>query len=306
MTEKELLSAHSRSLPLQDGRVISLLDVGQAEGQPLLLFHGWPSSRAGALSWHERAKALGVRVIGIDRPGIGLSTPKPGRTILDWPQDIEEIADQLGLERFSVAGVSGGGPYALACAYKIPHRLHAVGSIAGMGDAALGLDGMRDANKMLFSLARKANWLLRFFFWAGIGRFIKEEAKLKPIIQKMLSDLPDVDKTVLSSPGLEQKFVLELQESFHQGAKWIAKEGALYTMPWGFRYEDLPKIPIHVWHGELDVNVPIRMNHLLVERAPHVQGHFFPDEGHLSLLAHKMDEILQALTTTQAPTKTPE
>ena len=174
-------------------------------------------------------------------------------------------------------------------------RLDSVGLIAGIGPFELGIEGMRKPNQQLFGMATKANGLLRFFFWLGIARFINNPEKLKTIINKMMADLPPVDREILAAPGLDDRFALELQQAFRQGAKWAAKEGAMYPQPWGFALKDLPSVPTFLWHGELDVNVPIQMSHKIVNEAPHIQTNFFSDEGHISLLAHHQTDILRTL-----------
>ena len=244
---------------------------------------------------YESATAQRVRVIGIDRPGFGLSTPRQGRTLLDWPDDVAEVATQLEIQRFSVAGVSGGGPYALACAVKLRDRIDAVGIISGMGPFDHGVTEMRVSNQRLFRLAANANWLLRLFLWLGVGRFSRDAERLQEIVPRMMSDLPEPDRILLEGGDLQRRVVLELQEAFRQGARWVAKEGAIYTKPWGFSFRDIPNIPTFLWHGELDLNVPISMSCALVEQMPHVKATFDPAHGHISMFAANMDSVLQAL-----------
>ncbi|MBC7801768.1 MAG: alpha/beta fold hydrolase, partial [Gemmatimonadaceae bacterium] len=104
---------------LPDGRAIAVEEYGDPAGLPVLYFHGWPASRLEAGLIPE----LPVRLLAFDRPGYGRSSPQPGRTLLDWPRDVAEVADRLGLDRFHVVGLSGGAPYAVACAYAIPDRV---------------------------------------------------------------------------------------------------------------------------------------------------------------------------------------
>ena len=101
---------------------------------PLLYFHGNPGSRLDFAPdrYDEALRAAGVRFIGTDRPGFGLSDPKPGRGHADWPADVSALADSLGLDRFAVLGYSRGGRYALACAALIPERLTAVGTLSAV------------------------------------------------------------------------------------------------------------------------------------------------------------------------------
>lgn len=285
----------SKTYTLSDGRTLGVEEVGAPEGHPIFWFHGWPGSRMGIVSIAEAAMRHHVRILGVDRPGIGLSSPVPNRTFLDWPQDIKQLANTLQIEHFSVVGISGGGPYALACAYALHDRIDSVGLIAGVGPFSLGLEGMREANQKLFRLAARANGLLRFLLWLGVGRNANNRERLQGSISKMLKDLPKPDQDCLSQSHLQPIFVHELQEAFRQGAKWVAKEGAMYPESWGFELGELPQIPTHIWHGELDRNVPIRMSREMAKAAPHIQTHFFEDEGHISILARCVDDILTTL-----------
>src|SRR5688572_7771596 len=103
------------SVRLRDGRTLAYAEYGTPQGRPLFWFHGTPGSRLQYIEFPESAD-LGLRVIAVDRPGCGLSDRKAGRTVAEWPADVAELADALGVDRYYVAGASGGGPYSLACA----------------------------------------------------------------------------------------------------------------------------------------------------------------------------------------------
>ena len=118
---------------LADGRRLGYAEYGDPEGKPLFYCHGFPASRLEAALLDPSARKAGVRVVAADRPGCGLSDFQPDRRIGDWPGDVVELAGALGIDRFAVVGVSGGGPYALACARKIPQRLTAAAVVCGLG-----------------------------------------------------------------------------------------------------------------------------------------------------------------------------
>jgi pimeloyl-ACP methyl ester carboxylesterase len=107
-----------RTIRLRDGRRLGYAGWGDAGGQPLLYFHGWPGARVEGRLADEAARVRGVHLIGIDRPGMGLSDFQPRRTLVDWPDDVLQLAAALTLERFAVLGISDGGPYAAACAWN--------------------------------------------------------------------------------------------------------------------------------------------------------------------------------------------
>src|SRR5947209_6974833 len=99
-----------------------------------------PTVRPSSTSMVRRA-----RVITVDRPGMGLSDFQPGRKVLDWPADVAALADALGLNRFAVLGFSGGCPFALACAFRLPERVTVLGIVSGVvPDDLLGPGAARD------------------------------------------------------------------------------------------------------------------------------------------------------------------
>lgn len=125
-------------IALPDGRALGYRELGDPQGKPVLFFHGWPGSRI-QVDYFTGAATPGVRLIGVDRLGTGLSDFKPGSRLLDWPDDIAVLADSLGLGRFAVLAWLGGGAFALACAHRIPERLTVCGLIAGKGPPELNI-----------------------------------------------------------------------------------------------------------------------------------------------------------------------
>lgn len=142
----------SKTIKLKDNRTLGYAEYGNKEDKPLFCFHGFPGSRLDWNYFDEKllvVEELNIRVIAPDRPGMGLSNFQRGRNILDWPDDVVELADALKLDRFAILGISGGGPYACACAYKIPERLTKTGIISGMGPAEA--PGIKDGTAWTFS-----------------------------------------------------------------------------------------------------------------------------------------------------------
>ena len=111
-------------LTLPDGRKLAYAEFGKPEGYPVLYFHAAPSARLEPLMIGDQIfRQYGLRVISPDRPGMGESEFQPKREFSDWAKDVIFLADYLGLEKFSVVGVSGGSGYAAVCAARIPERL---------------------------------------------------------------------------------------------------------------------------------------------------------------------------------------
>ena len=167
-----------KQIRLADDRQLRYTEYGDPQGKPIFHFHGWVSSRLEFGHNRDIAKTLGARVISVDRPGVGPSDFQPGRKILDWPDDITQLADALGIDRFAVSGWSFGGPYAAVCAYKIPHRLTAAGIIAGIPplNRPGATQGMMRPGQLFLGLGKKSPWVLRPIAWQ-IGRMVRSTPK---------------------------------------------------------------------------------------------------------------------------------
>ncbi len=120
MFSADSVPASDKTIQLHDGRALGYAEYGGSERKALFYFHGAPGTRLEARVFAEQAVRVGIRLIAVDRPGMGLSSFKARRRLLDWPDDVVELADCLHIDRFAVIGVSGGGPYVLVCAYKFP------------------------------------------------------------------------------------------------------------------------------------------------------------------------------------------
>jgi pimeloyl-ACP methyl ester carboxylesterase len=283
----------TRVVTLADGRRLAYLELGDSAGPPVFYFHGLPGSRLEALFAHPAAAALGVRLIAVDRPGIGRSDPSPGRALLDWPADVAALADVLDLDRFSILGVSGGGPYAAACAWKLPERLRAVAIVAGVGplDTAAALRAMSPVVRPFFILARRAPALLPIV-GAPLAGLIRAWPAWALALIRTRSSPPD--RAVLSAPEAATILGRGLAEAFRQGATGTIRELRLLVRPWGFEPAEI-RVPVRLWHGEADRTVPAAMGHRLAATIPGCRARFLPDEGHFSLPVLRLREILEDL-----------
>jgi len=280
-------------LKLRDGRILGYAEYGAADGRPLFMFHGFPGSRLEFAPGHEAALRRGVRLIAPDRPGFGLSTYLPRRRIFDWPGDVAELADALGIERFGVAGLSGGGPYAAVCASRLPERVTVAGIVAGVGplDRPGATDGMTPLNRLLFGVQRRLPPAGRALIWAMgmVSARLGERS-----IERLMRALPEADRRVLQRPEVRSAFMSDAREAFRQGARGAAHENGLFVRPWGFRLEEI-RVPVLLWQGEQDRNVPTEHGRYQAQAIPGCRATFYPDEGHM-FVYDRMDEILGALT----------
>jgi pimeloyl-ACP methyl ester carboxylesterase len=282
----------NQRVKLKDGRSLAYTEYGAPDGKPVFYCHGHPGSRLGfsVFDPDNAAADLGLRIIAIDRPGYGLSDFQPGRQMLDWPDDVCAVADSLHLDRFGVLGVSGGGPYAAACAYKIPQRATATAIVCGMGPAEA--PGVRDGPAWKFAAGR-GSFMRTVTLW-----FMSLGLKKKPemFAQKMAPALDGPDKALLLAvPELAGKVTeLGFAESFRGGIAGIHYDAGLYAAPWGFRLEDI-SAEVHLWHGTQDYNVPVSVGRYVADALPNCTATFLNDEGHLSLPYNRMREFLTVL-----------
>lgn len=292
------MSSLNQHIRLSDGRKLSYDERGPSSGKALFYFHGSPSCRTESNLFVGAAllASLEVRLIAIDRPGFGSSDPQSGRRILDWPQDVLALADHLQIERFSILAYSLGGPYGLACAFAIPDRLDRVGIVSG---AALFTDTERMAQvnprtRSFLTLPREKPWAARIFLAIMLGWM----PRLAPekFIAAAASALPAPDqKTVLSDPEFRRGFLDMVRTAVQGGTGAAYRESLLAVTDWGFRLEDI-RMPVHLWHGALDQNIPVEMAHHAARAIPACDASFYPEEGHLSLFKNHAAEILRRLT----------
>ena len=285
----------NQQFELKDGRKLGYAEYGDLNGKPIFHFHGYYGSRLEAKLLANKAKKHGVRFISVDRPGMGLSDFQPNRTLLDWPIDILELVDYLNLDKFIVEGVSGGGPYAAVCAFKIPHRLLSCAIIAGIGPIEMTTKGMKRSNRIIFFLIRRIPFLFKIMMNSEMKTFNDPE-KINKAMEKSIKSMPEADQIVLKQPDLLKLFIEEQKEAFRQGKEGPVYDGRIYVKPWGFDLTDIsPQLPVHLWHGELDVNVPISIGQRISELIPNCTSKFYPNEAHLSIIFNNVDEILETL-----------
>ncbi len=274
-------------ISLPDGRQLSFAEYGDPRGRPLFFFHGFPGSRYDGAHTGQVAAGMGIRLIAPERPGMGYSDLKPGRKLLDWPEDVCFLANSLHLETFGVLGYSGGGPHALACACRIPERLTVTGVMAGVGPVTEpgALQGMAKNNVQIFSLARKAPWLLNLLYRMQVP------VDDKKLMQAAAAQMSKPDVAAMQQPMVLQDIVKDFNEAFRQNTKGVVQEGALFGSDWGFQLSDI-RATVHLWQGEEDTNVPAAMGRYQAGNIPGCIAKFYPGEGHISLVTNHIREIL--------------
>jgi pimeloyl-ACP methyl ester carboxylesterase len=275
------LPSDTSTITLSENRLLGYVAFGPADGTPVFYFHGFPGSHKdiGLFKGTELAEKHGLRLIAVNRPGYGNSGSLADRSLVDWPGDLIKLADALNLGNFSILGYSGGGPYALACAYAIPERIDKVIIVSGMGPS-----DAPESKKGAAMLIPKAPKLIL----KGMSKMVYE--KPEKMEANMRKGFPETDQKILDMPGVQTAMNQTLQEAFSSGYQGALEDAKIYKGEWGFNLADISSSMV-LWHGALDENVKIETARYVSEQMPNCKSIFKENEGHLSLIYHHADEI---------------
>ncbi|HEY8217473.1 MAG TPA: alpha/beta hydrolase [Acidimicrobiia bacterium] len=280
-------------MELPDGRELAWIELGNPDGAPVVVLHGTPGSRYQVASRVEPIVAAGIRFIALDRPGYGHSSYHARQRLADAATDVACLAEHLGIERFAILGYSGGGPYAAACAHFLPDRVRTAGLVSCVGLLAEpGSEaGMMGINRLVSRLARLSQQAAypAFAFSTWYCRRWPEQS-----LASAAHQIPPCDLEVLNQPDIRAATLREFQRSTLGSAAAAAQDFALFSRDWGFRLEDI-SVPVHVWQGDADRNVPAAHARLLARSIPNAQLHECPGEGHM-LIFDRLEDILRTLT----------
>lgn len=232
-----------------------------------------------------------IRLIAVDRPGVGGSDPKPGRSVADWASDVEELAERLGVDRFGVSGLSAGGPYALACAARLEGRVESVALIGAVGrlDQPGFVDQMHTARA--WRLANRLPGAMAFLYSAS-GHLTRRNPALA---QKLVAaNFPKIDREVVNRPDLAPRLQHAYVEATSSGgSRGLAEDMQVVLAPWGFDPAEI-LAPVFVFHGRRDAIAPPAHAEHWIETLPDARPVWFEDAGHLLIEDHA-EEVLDAL-----------
>lgn len=293
----------SGTLVLPDGRKLGYAEYGALTGQPILYLHGLPGSRLEAASLDHVASEVGARIIAIDRPGIGWSSSHKSRTLLSHAQDVEALTNHLRLQQYGVLGISGGGPYALACARSLPaDKLRAVSIVCGLGSPDMGYSGM--------------NWISRIGWTFGAGKFpnicrwwfsrepaarldLSDEERMRRVrkrFEKEKTKMNPKDLAVFGDMDLMWLQLRSSREAFGQGIDGVSDDFRLLNADFGLRIEDIRKdLPVQLWYGRLDTDVPLQHGEKIASRLGDNANLRVSDDTHASISADRKEEFLGEL-----------
>ena len=266
----------------REGRRIAYSELGDPHGHPVFYSHGFPSSRREALLLHDSAVAGGARVIAADRPGYGNSDDLRGRGIRDWSDDVALIADRLGIDRFAMLGVSGGGPYALACAYELGDRLAGCTLVCPLGPIYIDelLEQMTLPVRMNLAVGKQPPWVAGMLFGSHTTGVLTHWPDLVEHVRSMAA--PPADRKVLAEGNNSAILNKTIADAMHGGAHGARRDLVLYTHDWGIPFNEIPD-RIAIWHGTADGTVPIEHARWYAAHLPGARLTELAGEGHYSV-----------------------
>ncbi|KAI0882376.1 alpha/beta-hydrolase [Annulohypoxylon maeteangense] len=293
-------SAAVELFTLSDDRNISYAIYGDHDSSRTIFYHhGYPSSHEEAIFCDDLAQQRGIRLISVDRPGMASSTYQPNRRLLDWPVDLLALADHLKVDRFAVFGVSGGGPYAIACWHQIPRsRCVGLGIMSGLYPTNLGASGMLLLSRAIFWTAQWSPWLVGQLLELGIGPTARSTEDLEKRLGDSMKSRSRADREAWdnSPPSFRQGLVRGLRGAFEQGPDGVGWEGRIYGSDWGFGLDEVKVEPgrVVLWHGDEDVNCPIAMTEKAAKLLHNAELRISMGQAHM-MFATKADEALETL-----------
>ena len=293
-TRPEPVPRRDGAITLADGRRLGYAEYGAEGGDTVLWFHGTPGARHQiAPDVNTVAEQRGLRILTVERPGVGDSTPHLYNRVIDWTADVDQLTEQFGVDRFAVAGLSGGGPYVLACAHAFPERVVAGAVLGGVAPT----QGEDAADGGLVSLATRfrlpLEWLrepLGYTLW-GTAKALMPFGD--QAFELYLRVSPPGDQRVFRMPGMKEMFLHDITEGSRRRFHAVIYDVVLFTRDWGFSPRDV-RVPIRFWHGDEDHIVPLVHGHHVASLMPDAAVYERPGESHLGALA-ALDEVLDTL-----------
>jgi pimeloyl-ACP methyl ester carboxylesterase len=264
----------SKLLVMRDGRKLEVTEYGDRAGHPAFFFHGLIGSHHQASYISAEASRIGIRIIAPNRPGVGRSEFVARKSALDTVGDVEDVALALHLDQFSLIGISGGTPYALAALSRMADRVKTVTVISGMGPMRLpgALSGMDLRRRIALEAGSRFPSAARRGFARARERFRADPARL---LDRLVATWSVPDQLVFKRKDVYDLFMQDLHQVFTQGVGPItlAHELALYRN-FGLRPRDLPRDKhITLWHGLADNIVPPAMACKMAIELPNCEAH---------------------------------
>jgi pimeloyl-ACP methyl ester carboxylesterase len=266
---------------LPDGRHAQLWTGGATDCPTVLVCHGTPDSRWVARTGVHAASAAGVRLVAVNRPGYGTSTPAPS-TMTSVADDAVAVLDLLGLDRVTVLGMSVGGPYAAALAARHPDRVAALGVVASPTETRAAMGPV----ETMMERARP-----EFAAWAATVNAADPDDDA--LAARFLASLPPADADVLAAALSPTEVAASVREALARQDGYL-RDAALLFGDWGVHFEDITA-PTHLWYGSDDDRNPPETGAWWSDRIPGAELTVTPT-AHLATLLANWPEILATLS----------
>jgi pimeloyl-ACP methyl ester carboxylesterase len=269
------------AIVLPGGRALGFAEYGPADGDPILWFHGTPGARQQVPpDIDEQATARGFRVVGIERPGTGLSTPHGYGRIVDWAADVEAVVDRLGIDRFAAVGLSGGGPYVLAVCHELPDRVVAGAVLGGMGPTR-GPEAAPGVMRLLAPIEPLLSFV-RIPVGEAISHAVRPICRFGPPIFDLYARVaPASDRAAMKVPELKAMFLHDIISAAQGGLRALANDVVLFARDWGFSLRDI-QVPVKFWNGDADGIVPLSHGETQCDLIPDAELVVCPGGGHFA------------------------
>jgi pimeloyl-ACP methyl ester carboxylesterase len=270
-------------------RQIGFAEFGAPQGRPIFWLHGTPGARRQIpQEARDYAEREDIRLIGIDRPGIGSSTPHQYANVLAFADDMATVADVLGIDKMAVVGLSGGGPYTLACAAAMPDRVVAAGVLGGVAPM-IGPDGISSGLMTLGSYMAPVLEVAGLPVRLAAGALIRLVRPIaSPALEVYARISPEGDRRLLGRPEFKAMFLDDLLNGSRKQLAAPFADIVAFCRDWGFRLDEV-KVPVCWWHGDHDHIVPFAHGQHVVARLPDATLYPMPGESHMGGLARAED-----------------
>jgi len=277
---------------LNDGRTLGFAEYGDLEGYPIVYCHGSQSSRLEMHYDPSFATKNNLRIITIDRPGHGISDFNSKGSILSFAKDAKHLMEHLKIDKFSVAGMSAGAPFALAIAYLFPKNVLKASVISGFAPyTPESKSHLSKEVKTMLSLAKSVPWLIRLV--------LKNQAKQlkrnpKKALKSFLKIMSEADQEVLKNASVMNVIENMFIEAFRNGSQGVAHEiSKILVKDWNFELSKI-QIPVTFWQGNKDNNVPSKWAELMKNEIQQATLHSYSEDGHL-IIFQQAEEIFTDL-----------
>ena len=264
-----------------DGSVIAVEVAGEQGAAPVLLCHGLADSRLSARLFTQAARELGLRIMAPDRPGVGGTGPRRLRQLADWVEDAVLVLDGLRAGPAALLGISAGGPFAAACAARIPGRVRSLTLVCPLGPPGWPARAMAPGERLSLAVARHAP-AFGGWFLGRLAALARRSPRL--FLRLATSELPGIDRRAIAQPGMRDAFLVGYAEAFRCGSRGVAQDLRVLTRPWGFQLGSIT-VPTSIHYGDADTTVSPWHARLYAEAIPGAQLQLYPGHGHFSILA---------------------